>query len=172
MSDNKSVGGVRFSHSYPSEEYREFRSYSREWEKTYFNSKTGGYVVTHRERIQSGNVRKQEREKFDKEQSMAKDLARAGHKVEHLSDKDRKKGDTYDVRFDGQKADLKSVSSHNNIEKYVKHAVKEQGAKVVIVRVEDKADKGKVMKALRGAKRKYKRRIIYYYQSDKTIREV
>lgn len=103
---------------------------------------------------------------------MAKDLARAGHKVEHLSDKDRKKGDTYDVSYDGQKADLKSVSSHNNIEKYVKHAVKEQGAKVVIVRVEDKADKGKVMKALRGAKRKYKRRIIYYYQSDKTLREV
>lgn len=63
-----------------------------------------------------------------------------GHKIEHLSDINRPKGETYDIHFDGEKADLKSVSSHNNIEKYVRHAVRDQGANTVIVRLESKAD--------------------------------
>ena len=103
---------------------------------------------------------------------MCLDLAQQGHIVEHLSDKNRRKGQTYDIHYDGRKADLKSVGSHNNIEKYVKHAVREQGASTVIVRVEDKANKGKVVKALRDSKRKYGARILYYYQSDKTLREI
>lgn len=103
---------------------------------------------------------------------MCIDLANQGHKIEHLSDKGRKKGETYDIHLDGLKADLKSVSSHNNIEKYVRHAVRGQGAKVVIIRVENKANKKKVIDSLRNAKRKYGRRIIYYYQSEKKLLEV
>ena len=103
---------------------------------------------------------------------MCHDLAEAGHKIEHLSDKNRKPGYTYDIHYDGQKADLRSVSSHNNIEKHIRKAIKEQGAKVVILRIEDKADRTKVMKALQNAKRKFGRRIVYYFQSDKTIREL
>lgn len=172
MSDNKSVGGVRYSHSNPSKYFKEFRSYSREWEKTYFDTNSGGFVVTHKERIKSGEASPNEKEKFNKERDMAIDLAHAGHKIEHLSDKDRRKGNTYDVHFDGAKADLKSVGSHNNIEKYVRHAVKDQGAKVVIVRVENGANQEKAMKALRSAKRKYKRKIVYYFQSEKIFKEL
>lgn len=172
MSDNKSTGGVRFSHSYPSKEYREFRAYSRDREKTFFDIRSGGYVVTHKDRIRSGNVSKDEKSKFNKEQTMAIDLAQAGHRVEHLSDIGRKRKQTYDIHLDGTKADLKSVGSHNNIEKYTKHAVREQGAKAVVIRVEDTAIKSKAMKALRDAKRKYKCRIIYYFQSEKIMREL
>lgn len=168
----KTSGGVRYSHSSPSREYKEFRGYSRDWEKTYFDSETGGFLVTHKERIESAKQSPNEREKFDKEQSMCIDLANQGHKIEHLLDKGRKKGETYDIHFDGLKADLKSVSSHNNIEKYVRHAVRDQGAKVVIIRIEEGANKENVMKSLRGAKRKYGHRIVYYYQSDKTLRDV
>lgn len=111
-------------------------------------------------------------EKFEKEQTMCKDLANMGHKIEHLSDINRPKGETYDIHYDGEKADLKSVSSHNNIEKYVKHAVRDQGAKTVIVRIEDSANRGKVMNALNSAKRKYGHTIKYYFQSEKKLRDV
>lgn len=89
----------------------------------YFDPETGGYVVTHRDRIESGNSSPNEKEKFYKEQDMCKDLATAGHHIEHLSDKDRSKRRTYDIHMDGVRADLKSVSSANNIEKYTRKAV-------------------------------------------------
>ena len=168
----KGAGGVRYSHSKPSDDFKEFRAYSRDWEKTYFDHRTGGYVVTHKERIESGNESKQEKEKFQKEQDMCRDLAQQGHKVEHLSDKNRKKCQTYDVHYDGKKADLKSVNSHNNIEKHVRKAVREQGASTVIIRISDKANKGKVVKALHDSQRKYGARIVYYYQSDKILHEI
>ena len=47
---------------------------------------------------------------------MCKDLARTGHHIEHLNGEGKGKGDTYDIHIDGVKADLKSVSSANNIE--------------------------------------------------------
>lgn len=103
---------------------------------------------------------------------MCKDLATAGHHIEHLSDKDRPKSRTYDIHMDGVRADLKSVSSANNIEKYTRKAVKEQGAKAVVIRIENGANVPKVMKALRDAKRKYRCRVVYYFQSDKKIREI
>lgn len=168
----KTSGGVRYSHSGPSSDFKEFRAYSRDWEKTYFSHETGGYVVTDKDRIASAQSSQNEKEKYQKERDMSIDLAEQGHKIEHLSDRNRKKGDTYDVRFDSKKADLKSTKSHNNIEKYVRHAVRDQGANVVIIRIENGANRNKVMGALRNAKRKYGRRIVYYYQADKTLREL
>lgn len=168
----KTSGGVRYSHSTPSHDFKEFRAYSRDWEKTYFEHQTGGYVVTNKERIKSAEVSSNEHEKFQKEQDMCLDLAQQGHKIKHLSEKNRKKGQTYDIRYDGEKADLKNVRSHNNIEKHVRKAVKEQGASTVIIRVEDNANKVKTIRAIYNAKRKYGARIIYYYQSDRTLREI
>ncbi|MBD5270239.1 MAG: hypothetical protein HDS43_06445 [Bacteroides sp.] len=168
----KSSGGVRSSHSKPSGDFKEFRAYSNDWKKTYFDHSSGGYVVTHKERIESGSTSPNEKEKFEKEQSMCIDLAQAGHQIEHLSDNNRKKGNTYDIHFDGIKADLKSVGSHNNIEKYVRHAIRDQGAHAVIVRVENSANRDKAIVALRNAQRKYKSRIFYYFQSDKILREI
>lgn len=168
----KTSGGIRYTHSSPSADFKEFRAYSRDWENTYFSHETGGYVVTDKDRIKSSKSSPNEEVKYKKEREMSIDLAEQGHKIEHLSDKNRKKRDTYDILFDGSKTDLKSTSSHNNIEKYVRHAVRDQGANVVIIRIENGADRGKVLSALKSAKRKYGRRIVYYYQSDKTIREL
>ncbi|MCD8386271.1 MAG: hypothetical protein LUD17_05195 [Bacteroidales bacterium] len=168
----KSSGGVRYSHSKPSADFKEFRAYSREWEKTYFDHETGGYVVTHKDRIKSGKQSDNEWEKFMKEQDMAQDLAQQGHKVAHLSDLGRPKGQTYDILYDGKPADLKSVSSHNNIERYARHALRDQGAKIVIFRLETSVKQDKALIALRGAKRKYKGRIVYYSQKDGKIHEI
>lgn len=168
----KTSGGLRYSHAEPSGDYKEFRSFGRDWKKTYFDHETGGFVVTNRERIESGNASKQEKGIFRKEQEMCHDLAEQGHKLEHRSDKGRKKGDTYDVMYDGRKADLKSTKSHNNIEDYARHAFRDQGAKVVIFRIEPGADKKKVGESLRNAKRKYGHTILYYYQSEKVLRKV
>ncbi|MBD5281980.1 MAG: hypothetical protein HDS33_03015 [Bacteroides sp.] len=168
----KTYGGVRYSHSKPSSDFKEFRAFSRDWEKTYFDHDTGGFVVTHHDRIESGNRNKQSKEVFEKEQEMCHDLAEQGHRLEHRSDKDRAKGDTYDVMYDGRKADLKSTKSHNNIEGYAEHAFRDQGAKVVIYRIEPGAQKDKVQKALNSAKNKYGQTILYYYQSEKILREV
>lgn len=168
----KSSGGTRYSHSNPSSDYKEYRAYSREWEKTYFDRDTGGFVVTDKERIESSNESKNDKAIFQKELEMNIDLARQGHKIEYLSDKGRRKGQTYDIHFDGKNADLKSVSSHNNIEKYVRHAFKNQGAKMVIVRIENKADKAKCLTKLHNAKSKYGRKILYYYESEKILREI
>lgn len=166
----KTNGGIRYSHSAPSDDYKEFRAFSREWEKTYFDYQTGGYVVTNKERIESAEVSNNEREKFQKEQPMAKDLAQQGHKVEHLSDKNRTKGQTYDVNLDGEATDFKSTNGAGNIQSYAKHAIKDQGANTVVFRLE--SHKPKMKKALQDAKRHSGGRILYYYSDDKTLREV
>ncbi|MBD5192698.1 MAG: hypothetical protein HDS58_01580 [Barnesiella sp.] len=167
----KSSGGTRYSHSKPSDDFKEFRAYSRDWEKTYFDHETGGFVVTHRDRIETGQRSKQEREKFDKEQTMATDLATLGHKIEHLSDINRRPKKTYDVTFDGTPAEFKSVGSHNNVKDYIKHAVMDQGAKAIIVRIENKANFSKVLSEMTKAK-KYGRPIYYYLQSDISLRKL
>lgn len=38
----------------------------------------------------------------------------------------------FDIYLDGRPADLKKVSSHNNIVKKAKHAVRNQGAEIVV----------------------------------------
>lgn len=167
----KTSGGVRYSHSNPSSDFKEFRAFSRDWEKTYFDHQTGGYVVTHRERIESGHKTKQEREKFDKEQEMANDLAVLGHRIEHLSDQGRKPKRTYDIKFDGTPTELKSVGSHNNVKKYITHAFINQGAKAVVVRIENRANKTKVLKEMAKAK-SHGRPIYYYLQSEKILRKL
>ncbi|MBD5342032.1 MAG: hypothetical protein HDR93_02085 [Bacteroides sp.] len=167
----KTYGGVRYSHSKPSSDFKEFRAFSRDWEKTYFDRDTGGFVVTHRDRIKSGNQNKQEQKKFAKEQEMAYDLAVLGHRVEHLSDIGRKPKRTYDVNYDGTPAELKSVGSHNNVKDYIKHAVFEQGAKTVVVRIEDGANTKKVLEEMSKTK-KYGRPIYYYLQSEKILHKL
>ncbi|MCF0219335.1 MAG: hypothetical protein HUK14_06100 [Muribaculaceae bacterium] len=140
----KGAGGVRYSHAKPSNDYKDFRAYSHDWKKTYFDNETGGYVVTEKDRIPKdkmadGKTKRpndNEIKVFRKEQNMCKDLARTGHHIEHLNGEGKGKGNTYDIHFDGIPADLKSISSANNLARYVKHALKEQGAKIVIIRTE------------------------------------
>lgn len=74
---------------------------------------------------------KQELKKYEKENYMCKVYARAGHTIRHIERHAAGDG-TFDVFIDGRKADLKRTGSTNNIVKYAKHAVREQGAELVL----------------------------------------
>ena len=88
----------------------------------------GGCVITPELRLKKGNLNEQEQGIFRKELRMANRFAQNGHRIEFTSD------DTgsFDVFFDGIKADLKSTSSPGNIVKYAKHATRDQGAEIVL----------------------------------------
>lgn len=88
----------------------------------------GGRVITPRKRFEKANSEKNQNAIFAKELRMANRFASNGHIIEFAEDD---KG-SYDVLFDGIKADFKSTSSPVNIVKYAKHAIFEQGAELVL----------------------------------------
>lgn len=88
----------------------------------------GGRVSTPAQRLSKGNSNKQEQSKFEKELRMANRFANGGHKIEFAADD----AGSFDVLIDGIKADFKSTSSPGNIIKYAKHAIREQGADIVL----------------------------------------
>lgn len=140
------------------------------WEHSYVDA-SGGYVVTEQERIAEGMINKQGQEVYRKEQAIAKDLAAMGHHIEHLAEKNRPVGERYDTLFDGVKADLKSTRSHNNIAKYGKKAFREQGADMVVYRLEEHTEG--MLKELKNLKELFPdKRIVYYYQDEQRLREL
>ena len=98
------------------------------YQHDYFDERTGGYLVIEKQRIAQGELNKQEKEKFEKERSMCMVLAQNGYAVEYLKDAQG----CYDILLNGIPADLKKTASHNNMVKYAKKAISEQGAKVVV----------------------------------------
>ena len=132
---------------------------------------SGGYVVTEQERIAEGKINKQQQEVYRKEQTIAKDLARMGHHIEHLAENNRPVGERYDTLFDGVKADFKSTRSHNNIAKYGKKAFREQGADMVVYRLEEHTEG--MLKELKNLKELFPdKRIVYYYEDEQVLREL
>lgn len=99
--------------------------------QTYGNGKSGGAVFTENSRIEIAGKSKNERQKYAKEQNIAKQLANDGHTVYHLDDSRLKDG-SYDALVDGVKTDFKETGSANNIGKYAKHAVEKQNAEQVV----------------------------------------
>lgn len=109
----------------------EYLSHSRtNWEHTYFDQNSGGYLVTSKARIKSSVVNKNELDKFNKEQSMCRILAKSGYRIEHLAEIPGISSP--DITINGKKADLKYTKSANNIIKYAKHAIQNQGADLVV----------------------------------------
>jgi phage gp29-like protein len=107
-----------------------YKGYPKEWQKEFFNDQNGGFVVTNKNRISKAKVNKQETSKYKKEFSMAKVFAGSGFRMELL---DEIAGiSSPDALFNGLKADLKSISSHNNIIRDAKKAIYKQGADVVL----------------------------------------
>lgn len=107
-----------------------YKGYSSEWQKEIFSDQNGGYLVTSKNRITKSKINKNETEKFLKEKTMAKVFANAGHRIELL---DEVSGiSSPDAIFNGLKADLKSLSSHNNIIRDAKKATRKQGAGVIL----------------------------------------
>jgi hypothetical protein len=140
------------------------------WEHSYIDA-SGGYIVTEHERIAESQESKQALGVYRKEQDMARDLAKMGHQIEHLGENNRPKGDRYDTLFDGVKADLKSTRSHNNIAKYGKKAFREQGADMVVYRLEEHTEG--MLKELKNLKELFPdKRIVYYYQDEQRLREL
>ena len=102
------------------------------YEHEYFDEETGGYLVIEQQRIAQSQQNKQEKAKFEKELAMCMALAQNGYAIVYL--KDTQHG--YDILLNGTPADLKKTATHNNIEKYAKKAVREQGAKMVVFEFE------------------------------------
>lgn len=89
----------------------------------------GGEVAVPYSRRQEALKSKNERKKFASELRTARVFALAGHKVEFTPHG----AANHDVYCDGIPADIKKLSSANNIKRHSKHAIEKQGAKLVLL---------------------------------------
>lgn len=124
-------------------------------------------MVTEHQRIKESKVNAREKAVYEKEKSMSIVASKHGHRIEHLSGRDRKPGESYDIKFNGIPADLKSFSGAGAMIKQIKHAFKQQGAKIVVVRLEN--DNEKLKERLMEVRRKFNDRIFFYYQSNPDV---
>lgn len=142
-----------------------------EWERTYISPNDNGLVATQWERIAESEASNSERQKFVKEMRMCKVLADNGHDVEYLQGVNRPAGQTYDIRMDGIKADLKCITGGaSNIVKYAKKALTKQGGEAVIF--EFPSPEKKFFDALAEARRKYSGRMFFYIIEENILKEV
>ena len=122
----------------PAEDIRkswdEYMALGMEWQKDYFNGTNGGFLATHQDRRKAAEASKNERLKYEKEEAMCRTFARAGYRVEHQAEQPGVSSP--DILIDGLKADLKRVSSHNNVVKYARKAVEKQGAECVLFQID------------------------------------
>jgi len=140
---------------------QKYNLYGNEWEKAYFDKYYGGFVVVSKQRVEQGNMNKQEKEKYDKEYNMCLTLAKNGYKVEYLMITEG----SFDIYLNGISADLKKTTSHNNILDYAKKAIYKQGAKIVVFEFDTMTGK------IRGELNKMKRMGIKvkYFTSENNI---
>lgn len=113
----------------------EFESLGMDWEKDYFNGTNGGYLATHLDRRKAAEASKNERQKYEKEEAMCRAFAEGGYRVEHQAEQPGISSP--DILIDGLKADLKRVSSHNNVVKYARKAIEKQGAECVLFQIDN-----------------------------------
>ena len=142
-----------------------------EWERTYIAPRNNGLVVTQRERIKESKVNNTESKKFEKELRMCKVLADNGHDVEYLQGENRPAGQTYDIRIDGIKADLKCITGGgSSIVKYAKTALTDQGGEAVIFELP--SHNPSYYGALAEARRKCYGQIFFYFSDDLELKEI
>lgn len=141
------------------------------WERTYIAPKDNGLVATQLERISEAAASNSERQKFEKEMRMCKVLADNGHDIEYLQGVNRPSGQTYDIRMDGMKADLKCITGGaGNIVKYAKKALLKQGGEAVVFEIP--SHDAKFYIAITEARRKCTGRIFFYITDDMELKEV
>lgn len=109
-----------------------------EGEHIFFDERTGGYVIASTGRYAQRLKSKQEQLKFDKELGMSKVLATNGRRV-ILLDEDVRVSSP-DILLNGKTAELKKLSSHNNIVKEAKDAVRKKNAQVVVFEFKERTD--------------------------------
>ena len=103
---------------------------------------------------------------------MCKILADNGHDIEYLRGENRPKGQTYDIRIDGIKADLKCITGGaGNIVKYIKKALRKQGGEAVVLEIPNQPTV-EYYEALAEARRKCNGRILFYIKGEEVLKEV
>jgi hypothetical protein len=147
---------------------RLFQYNEEDWDKTYITST--GFVVTQKKRIAEGKVSKNEIDKYNKELRMCMILADNGCCVEFLKGKNRPIGETYDIIFDGIKADLKCITGGpGNIVKYTKTALEKQGGDAVVLEIPSHANE--YIEKLAEARRKCNGRIFFYFPDELILKK-
>lgn len=114
--------------------WNEYEALGTEWMKDYFNGNNGGFLATHQDRRKAAEASKNERQKYEKEEAMCRTFAEGGYRVEHLAE--QAGISSPDILIDGLKADLKRVSSHNNVVKYARKAIEKQEAECVLFQID------------------------------------
>lgn len=112
-----------------------YLSYGDNWQKSYFDDKTGGYVVTEKQRIISAEKSKNELAKYQKEVDMCNVLAKSGYRIEHLVEVAGVSSP--DVKINEIFADLKRTKGAGNIINYAIKATEKQGAEIVLFQFEE-----------------------------------
>jgi len=131
------------------------------WRVDYYTNDKG-FLAVERYRIEQSKINAVELEKYQKEYSASQTLAINNHKIDFLKEVDGR----YDILLDGIPADLKKTKSHNHIVNYARHAVRSQGAKIVVFEFEKMTPK--IHEKLNElARKKYK--IIYFVSNNKTL---
>lgn len=115
--------------------WNEYEALGSEYLKDYFNGNNGGYLATHQDRRKAAEASKNERQKYEKEEAMCRAFAEGGYRVEHQAEQPGISSP--DILIDGLKADLKRVSSHNNVVKYARKAIEKQGAECVLFQIDN-----------------------------------
>lgn len=134
---------------------KEYEDFGDGWKKEF--KQGAGFLVTEEARIprqQSGNAW----DVYKKEHTMCVNFAKAGHRIIHL----REVEGLFDVFCDGLPADLKKTNSVSNLDHYVYHAIKNQGAQMVLIEFESES------KNVYTKLQKYKReglKILYYFSN-------
>lgn len=140
----------------------EYETLGKEWLKDYFNGQNGGFLATHQQRKAAAEVSKNERQKYEKEVEMCLTFARSGYRVKHQDE--RPGTSSPDVVIDGMKADLKRVSSHNNVVKYARKAVEKQGAECVLFQIDEMTEQ---MRNELDALKRRKIKALYFVTGEK-----
>ena len=138
---------------------REYEEFGKEWRRDMFDESTGGYLVTHSERIGKSKKSKNEAEKFNKEHAMCVNLVKAGYRIKLLKD-----GGSFgdcDITVDGILADLKKTGSSGQIESYASDTFGKKKGKIVVFELENRGSS--LIKAVYGVKLLQGQKIIYYY---------
>ena len=100
---------------------------------------------------------------------MCEVLVKHGFNVEFLDDTNLSDG-SYDIRINGVRADLKKLSSHNNIIKKAKYAINNQNAQIVVFEFTE--DTPSIRKKLLELQRKGYKFIYYFTGAEDQIYEV
>ncbi|MCD8313418.1 MAG: hypothetical protein LUC24_04590 [Bacteroidales bacterium] len=141
--DTPGDSGHRLSIEDSKKEYDSFDE--SQWTKAGFEP-NGGYLVIWSNRIPAAKASKNSRDIYQKESGMCKVFARNGYRMVMLEEKSGVSSP--DVLINGIRADLKKTKNVNNIEKYAKKAVRDQGAKLVLIQFDEINDNvlGKIRK--------------------------